>query len=326
MDRRELLAAAAAPLLLGVVPRAFAQSRGGTPLALVTADLESAIVAVDLSAGTVHRRLATPADPRSIESLGVIGALVAHTAGGRMTLIDSELRVRPVAGDFGAPRYTAVSPDRRLAYVTDSERREVAVVEIGGRRVVGRTAVGGPCRHIGIDRAGSRLWVALGNKASSVVVLSLAEPRRPRVVGRIRPPFLAHDVGFTPGGRRVWVTSGDRGRVAIYEARTGELVRTIAADAPPQHVTFMGDRAFVTSGDDAVLRVHALDGRLLRSAPVPVGSFNVQGSWDEPRARRWILTPSLSAGTLSTFSPAGAALDELRVARSSHDACFIVGT
>jgi DNA-binding beta-propeller fold protein YncE len=325
MDRREFLAAAAAPLLLGVAP-ALAGSAGGTPLALVTADLESHVVAVDVSSGAVLRRLRTPADPRSIESVGVIGALVAHTAGGRMSLIDSELRVRPIAGEFGAPRYSAVAPDGRLAYVTDSERREVTVVELSGRRVVGRVAVGGPCRHLAIDRTGTRLWIALGNKAPSLAVVSLAEPRRPRVVGAIRPPFLAHDVGFTPGGRRVWVTSGDRGRIAIYEARTGELVRTLAADAPPQHVTFMGDRAFVTSGDDAVLRVHALDGRRLRSAPVPVGSYNVQGSWDDERARRWILTPSLSAGTLSTFSPTGAALNELRVARSSHDACFIVGT
>ena len=319
MDRREFLAAAAAPLLLGAAP-AFARSTGGTPLALVTADLESSVVAVDVSSGQVLRRLATPADPRSIESIGWVGALVAHTAGGRMTLIDSDLRVRPIAGDFGAPRYTAVSPDRRLAYVTDSAGQEVAVVDVRGRRVVGRVPVGGPARHLGIDRDGTRLWVALGNKAPSLAVLSLAEPRRPRLVGTIRPPFLAHDVGFTPGGRRVWVTSGDRRRIAIYEARAGKLVRTIAGDAPPQHVTFMGDRAFVTSGDDAVLRVHALDGRLLRSAPVPVGSYNVQ------QGHRWILSPSLSQGTLSAFSPRGAQLHELRVARSSHDACFIVGT
>jgi hypothetical protein len=69
-----------------------------------------------------------------------------------------------------------------------------------------------------------------------------------------------------------------------------------------------------------VLRVHALDGRLLRSAPVPAGSYNVQHGW------RWILTPSLSRGTLSTFSPRGAPLHELRVALSSHDACFVIGT
>jgi DNA-binding beta-propeller fold protein YncE len=278
------------------------------------------VVAVDVSTGRVLRRLSTLADPRSIESIGWVSALVAHTAGGRMTLIDSDLRVRPIAGDFGAPRYTAVSPDRRLAYVTDSSREEVAVVDVRGRRVLGWVRVGGPARHLGIDPDGTRLWVALGSKAAALAVLSLAEPSRPRLVGTIRPPFLAHDVGFTPGGRRVWVTSGDRRRLAIYEARTGKLVRTIAGDAPPQHVTFTGDRAFVTSGDDAVLRVHALDGQLLRSAPVPVGSYNVQ------QGHRWILSPSLSEGTLCSFTARGAPLHEVRVARSSHDACFVVGT
>jgi len=324
MNRREFLAAAAAPLVLGVAP-ASARPAGGTPLALVTADLESHVVAVDISAGRVVRRLRTPPDPRSIESVGVVGALVAHTGEGRLTLIDSDLRVRPVKADLAEPRYAAVSHDRRLAYVTDSGTYEVAVVDLSGRRIVGRVVVRGACRHIGIDRAGSRLWVVLGNSADEIAVLSLSDPARPRVTNRIQPPFRAHDVGFTPGGRRVWVTSGDSRRIAIYEAN-GELVRTIGADAPPQHVTFMGHRAFVTSGDDAVLRVHALDGRRLRSAPVPAGSYNVQGSWDDRRARRWILTPSLAAGTLATFSPAGAALDELRVARSSHDACFLIGT
>ena len=319
MDRREFLVGAAA---LVVAPHA---RLGGTPLALVTADLESHVVAVDVSAGRVVRRLRTPADPRSIESVGVVGALVAHTAAGRLTLIDSDLRVRPVVGDLGEPRYAAVSPNGRLAYVTDSGRQEVAVVDLRGRRVIARIVVRGACRHLGIDQDGSRIWVVLGNSADEIAVLSLAEPSRPRVVGRIRPPFRAHDVGFTPGGRRVWVTSGDSRRIAIYEA-DGERVRTIAGDAPPQHVTFMGDRAFVTSGDDAVLRVHALDGRRLRSAPIPTGSYNVQGSWDDRRAQRWILTPSLSQGTLCTFSPRGAALDELRVARSSHDACFLIGT
>ena len=151
-------------------------------------------------------------------------------------------------------------------------------------------------------------------------MLSLVDPRRPRLVGTIRPPFLAHDVGFTPGGRRVWVTSGDRGRIAIYEAVSGKLVRTLGADAPPQHVTFIGDRAFVTSGDDAVLRVHALDGRLLRSAPVPAGSYNVQ------QGLRWVLTPSLSRERCAPSARAARNCTSSDVARSSHDACFIVGT
>ncbi len=157
MDRREFLAAAAAPLVLGVAP-ALARPSGGTPLALVTADLEAAIVAVDLATGEIHRRLATPTGPRSIESIGGTAALVAHTETGRLTIVDGRLRVRPIAGDFGAPRYTAVSPGHRLAYVTDSERREVVVVELSGRRVVGRTRVERtrpPPRHRSRRRAGS---------------------------------------------------------------------------------------------------------------------------------------------------------------------------
>ena len=151
-----------------------------------------------------------------------------------------------------------------------------------------------------------------------LAVLSLAEPRRPRVIGRIRPPFLAHDVGFAPGGGRVWVTSGDQARLALYDAHTGELVQTIAADAPPQHVTFLGERAFVTSGDDGILRVHALDGRRVGSAAVPVGSYNVQHGFG------MILTPSLFRGTLCTFSAGGVAIERTRIARSSHDACFVM--
>jgi hypothetical protein len=65
-------------------------------------------------------------------------------------------------------------------------------------------------------------------------------------------------------------------------------------------VTFAGGRAYVTSGDDGLLRVHALDGRLLRTTRVPFGSFNVQEGW------RLVLSPSLSLGTLSTVRPGGA--------------------
>jgi hypothetical protein len=310
VDRREFLLGAAA---LAVAPHV---RLGGTPLALVTADLEASVVAVELSTARIHRRLKTPPDPRSIESIGGTGALVAHTGAGRLSLIGADLRVRPVRGDLGEPRYTAVAPGRRLAYVTDSGRQEVAVVDLRGRRIVGRVPVRGPARHLGIDADGSRLWVALGNTADELAVLSLAEPARPRVVARVRPPFLAHDVGFAPDGR-VWVTSGDRRRLALYEA-DGELLRTLRGDAPPQHVTFLGGRAFVSSGDDAVVRVHARDGRVLRSAAVPAGSYNVQEGWGV------VLTPSLAQGTLCWLNGRGTPMRRLRVARSSHDACFVM--
>jgi hypothetical protein len=317
MDRRQFLTAAAAPLLLGAAPE-LARPSGGTPLALVTADLESSIVAVHLTTGRVYRRLAMPVGPRSIESVDGSAALVAHTGSGRMTLVDSRLEVNPIRGSFGAPRYSAISPDGRFAYATDSERQEVAIVDLRARRVTRRVPVGGPARHLSLDPLGRRLWVVLGSKSAEIAIVGLDHPRGPRVVDRVHPPFLAHDVGYEPRGAQVWVTSGDSGKLALYDDHATRLIRTVAADAPPQHVTFLGGRAFVTSGDDGVLRVHARDGRLLRSARVPGGSYNVQQGWGV------ILTPSLSQGTLCVFTGRGARLREVRVARSSHDACFVM--
>jgi len=317
MDRRRFLVAAAAPLVLGVAP-ALGARRGGTPLALVTADLEASIVAVNLVTGRIHRRLSVPADPRSIESINSAAALVAHTASGRLTLVDSALDVRPIRGPFEAPRYAAISADGRSAYVTDSSRQEVAIVDLRSRRAVRRVPVGGPARHLSLDPLGRRLWVVLGSKSAEIAIVGLDHPRGPRVIDRIEPPFLAHDVGYEPRGAQVWVTSGDRRQLAIYEDHGVRFVRTLRGDAPPQHVTFLAGRAFVTSGDDGVLRMHARDGRLLRSAAVPTGSFNVQQGLDA------ILTPSLSEGTLCVLSRFGAPLWRQRVARSSHDACFVM--
>ncbi|HEX7255127.1 MAG TPA: hypothetical protein VF236_04300 [Gaiellaceae bacterium] len=91
------------------------------------------------------------------------------------------------------------------------------------------------------------------------------------------------------------------------------------AGAPPQHVTFLGRRAYVTSGGDGTLRVHsAATGRVLSGSRIPIGSFNVQEGWGR------ILTPSLSAGTLCVLDGNGRRLRQLDVARSSHDGCLVL--
>src|SRR5262249_4669252 len=66
MDRREFLLGASAFALAPRVRRA----RPLGPVALVTADLESRLVVVDLPGGRVRRYLATLPYPRSIERVG----------------------------------------------------------------------------------------------------------------------------------------------------------------------------------------------------------------------------------------------------------------
>ena len=313
MDRRAFLLGAAA---LALAPRALA----GTPrrlLALVTADLEARLVAVDLASGRVHRYLPTEPKPRSIETVGGT-AVVAHSEVGLVTLVRAAtLSVTHVLHGFGEPRYTAGHPDGRHAFVTDAERGEVVAVDVLRGRVVGREHVGARARHVTIDPSGRRLWIALGSKAEQIAIVDVTRPSRPRLVRLVRPPFLAHDVAWTPDGRTIWVSSGDKNELALYRARTLDVVARPPADWPPQHVTFRGRRAYVTSGWNGSLRVYRSDGHSLRRTIVPVGSYNVQ------QADGWVVTPGLGTGSLCILDPRGRLLRRERIARSSHDACIV---
>jgi DNA-binding beta-propeller fold protein YncE len=318
MDRRRfLLAAAGVPVSLALGTRLAAASPF-EPLALVTADLESHVVVLQLAHARVLGRIATSPGPRSIERVGANAALVAHTRYGLVSLVDpSERAVRRELDGFSAPRYTAAHPKWLGAYVTDSAGEEVVTVDVDRGRVISRTRVPGPARHVSISHGGTTLWTALGSKAERIAVLDLREPLRPRLVRTINPPFLAHDVVFAPDGTHVWVTSGEGRHIGIYRAATGELVRMLAADRAPQHVAFANDRAFVASGDDGTVRIHRLNGDLVRRDEVPLGSYNVAFG-----ARRAI-TPSLSRGTVAVVDGSGRVQAVRRIARAAHDACIV---
>ena len=301
MDRRSfLLAAAAAPLAVRALP-----------VALVTADTEAHLVAVDLLTGLVLQRIPTRPGPRSIERVGA-SAVVAHTATGEVSIVRGR-SVRDVLDSFVEPRYTVAAHDGRHAFVTDSGAAELVTIDVLRGAVVARLKLRLWPRHLSLSRDGRTLWIGLGTASPELVAVDVSDPRRPRREGRVKPPFAAHDVGFSPSGR-VWVTAGEARSVAVYD---GSSVRALVADAAPQHVTFLGGRAFVTSGDAGTVRVYDEAGaRLLRTTRIPTGSYNVQF------AAGRVLTPSLAAGTLCVLDRDGRVRERAKVAASSHDACL----
>ena len=267
----------------------------------------------------VVRRIRTGPGPRSIESVHDRIAVVAHTEHGALTLLDAATsRIRAELVSFEAPRYTAVHPRRPIAYVTDSAREEVVVVDAERAKVLWRARVPGPARHVSIGPDGRTLWTPLGTAASRVAVLDTSDPLRPKLVRTFAPPFPAHDVGFAPDGRAAWVTSGAERRIAIYRGER-RPARILAAGSPPQHVTFAEEKAFVASGNDGTVRRHRLDGGVVRVARVPVGSFNVTFGW------RRLVTPSLAEGTTSVLDRNGRVQAIEKVASAAHDACIVFG-
>ena len=314
MDRQAFITGAAG---LVAAPRALARI-AGRDVALVTADEESRLVAVELPGGRVLRYVRTLAKPRSIEAVGPM-AVVAHSEIGAVSLVrGATLHVEHVLRAFGEPRYTAGHPDGRHAYVTDAARGEVVALDVLRGRVLAREPVGHLARHITIAPDGRRLWVALGAKAEEVAIVDVSRRSRPRLVRRFRPPFLAHDVGWAPGGKRVWVSSGDRNEVAIYQARGGRLIRRLPADEPPQHFTFREELVYVASGESGTLEVHHVGGATGRKVVIPAESYNVQ------QAHGWVVTPGLGTGTLCLLDRRGRVRWSKTVARSSHDACIVV--
>ena len=297
MDRRHFLALAAS------APFTWRTALARPLHALVTCDAEARLAVVDLDAFRVVGSIATHPDPRAVELVGN-RAVVCHTAVGAVSVIAGG-RVRHVLRGFVEPRYVAAHPDGRHAFVTDSGRSGVVAVDVVRGIVLGRVALPGWARHITIDRVGRRLWVALGSAADHVAVVDTARLRR---VAMLTPGFAAHDVGHAPDGR-LWVTAGEAREVAVAGARQ-------AADSAPQHVTFGTDSAYVTSGAAGTLHVLSPNGRVLGTASIPVGSYNVQHGPGR------VITPSLDHGTLTVLDSHGVVLARVAVAGSCHDACF----
>jgi YVTN family beta-propeller protein len=291
--RRLLLLA----VTLVLVPAGSAQSSAFRPVALVTAENSNEVLAISLGphGGHVLRRVHL-ADPLMIAAPLHGPAVVVNPYGGVTLLAWHTLRPIAVFRTFRAPKVAAIAPSGRLAYVTDEKTGRLSVIDLASRKVVDRVFVGASAHHLGISPDGRRIWVALGESASTIVRLDASNPRRPRVVGRFRPRYWAHDLRFSPDGRTVWVTSPSKPVVSGYSSG-GRLLWTAGTGRAPGHVAFSGGTALVSSGYGSSLDAfswHSPD-RAPRVGPAPYGSFNLATYGGSA------VTTSLLTGQVSEF-------------------------
>jgi DNA-binding beta-propeller fold protein YncE len=300
-------------LLLAVVavPASNAAHLGGEPVALVTAETQNQLIAVDVNTGRIIRRLPMPVDPQNVEASTT--AVVVSTRAGAVTLVDVRtLRIRKVIHGFVSPHIAALSPDGGYAYVTDDARGQLVVIGLARGQVVGRTFVGFGAHHMSFRPHHHELWIALGERALTIAIVDTTYADHPRRVGFFSPGGFVHDLGFPAGGRRIWVTYDDRPSISVFDARTLHRVLTLPAGSPPQHVAFRR-YAYVTSGNNGRLRIFSVAGRLLGVAKTAVGSFNL--SLGSGR----VLTSSLTSGTLTELGVSGGLVWSKHVAPAARD-------
>jgi DNA-binding beta-propeller fold protein YncE len=294
-------------------PRATRTHRDPPPprmRALVTAETENRLLVVDLPSGRMVKRIALPPDPEDISAnLGECSTVVVvSSAGHQVTVLDGEtLNRRGVLGGFVAPHIPEIAPGGQYAYVSDDARGTITAISLATPRVTSRIEVGPGAHHLSFDPGHDRAWVALGESARTIVVLSTQRMGHPRVIGRFDPGFPVHDLSFSPDGTRVWVTSAAGNDVAVFDANSRRLLFRVPVGPPPQHVVIARRYAYLTSGYGGTLeQVDAATGRVVRRARSPHGSFELAVG------EGYVVTSSLLRGTVAVYTP------DLKLVRIEH--------
>jgi hypothetical protein len=296
-------------------------------VALVTAETEDRLLAVALPSGRVLRSTTVPGSPDYVDAAGPGGPYVVVSTAGLVTLLGGpRLHREAVLGGFGSPHIPAIVPGGGWAYVTDDARGQLDVVGLADRRVESRTFVGAGAHHLAFSPDGQQVWVALGQAARTIVILSLissrppapasplADPRHPHVVARLNPGFLAHDLMFTPNGHEIWITSASGSQVGVFNPRTRRLMFRVNAGPPPQHIVFAGDSAYITSGyGSRIEQVSTATGHVITRATAPYGSFDLDA------VGPYVVTTSLFRGTIAIYNRALHLLRARVLAPSAED-------
>jgi hypothetical protein len=295
------------------------------PEALVTDEAQNRLLAVALPTGTIVRRVPLADDPEDIAAGRVV--IVVSSRAGVVTALDrSSLRPIRTFGGFDQPHIVAISPDGRYAYITDDARGTLTVIALSDMRVTSTIRVGLGAHHLTVSPDEREIWVALGESAHTVVILSTVaqtpaagvspavDPGHPHVIGRFTPGFPAHDLSFSPDGRQVWISSAVTPDVTAFDAHSRRMLFRVPVGAPPQHLAFQGRFAYVTSGYGSTIeKVDATTGRVITRAAAPYGSFELAA------ADGYVASASLLRGTLAVYTPGLKLLRVVKLAPATRE-------
>ena len=289
-----------------------APARSAGPQALVTDEAQNRLLVVDLPGGRIARSLPLPADPEDIAASGDGGIVAAVSSmAGKVTVLNrGTLRTLKTFGGFDRPHIVAISPDDEYAYVTDDARGTLTVIRFSVMKVTGTISVGAGAHHLAFSPNERQAWVALGEAARTITLLStvvrtppppsspIIDPGHPHVIGHFTPGFPAHDLAFSPDGRRVWITSAAGPDVMVFNASNHQVLFRVPVGAPPQHLAFYGRYAYLTSGYGSTIeKVDAATGHVITRATSPYGSFELAAADGD------VATASLLRGTLAVYTP-----------------------
>ena len=207
--------------------------------------------------------------PHDVKALGDL-FVVANEAGRRIDLV----RRGRHAGSIGLkaePHDLAIAPGGKRAWVTLNGSDELAVVDLGARRVVRYVGTGRRPHDI-LFAPDGRLWVT--DWAGPVHVFD----RRGRPQGSVELAQESHHLAFTPDGRQAWITDHGAKRIFVIDARRLRRIGSLPIRGAPHHVAISpaGTLAAVADHDNGTVVVYDVRRRtLVRTVRVGAGPHGV---------------------------------------------------
>jgi YVTN family beta-propeller protein len=282
---------------------------------------DHAVTMVELGTGQT-RQAALPISPHNIQIsddgslLLLVGALAGEEgavhlhgaeAAGRIVVLDPETleEAAPaiVAGDH--PAHVVVDAGNRYAFVTDSGRNSVLVVELEAARVEREIPTCGYPHGLRLSPDGGELYVACVQSDQVAVIEVAAGTEAVRIeVGR-----APVQVGFTPDGGQVWVSLRDEDAVAVIDTGTREVVEKVAVGRGPIQVfgtpdgryMYVANEGTEAEPDDTVSVVDVAARRVVATITTDQGAHGVVVSTEGDLA----FVSNLFAGTISVIEVAG---------------------
>lgn len=127
------------------------------------------------------------------------------------------------------PAHVVLSPDGRLAYVTNGGDNTVSVIDTSAQRVVETIPVGKFPHGLRISPDGKQVYVA-NLKGGTVSVIDTVSQKEVAQVPAGKGPA---QVGFTPDGQLAFVSLSEENAVAVIDPATRKVVRKVAVGMVP---------------------------------------------------------------------------------------------
>lgn len=182
--------------------------------------------------------------------------------------------------DTGAGHHDiALTPDGRLAFVTNSEQDTLSVIDAESFEVMSVIDTGDEPVSVAYSSLAEAAFVAARDGSVTVVDAVSADVR-----ARLELEAGLRMVRFSPDGRWAFVVNTDTDSVTIVDPATPEIHHRLTVEPGPDQVSFTPAYAYVRSLGSPKISMIPLEG-LGRQTPPPVMSF-ASGSSEPARASR----------------------------------------